>query len=62
MDRRMRSKTHAEVVEDSLERHTQCDRDVPLLCQQELYTQGFLDVPTGRKPEDSNLESVETMH
>jgi hypothetical protein len=34
---------------------------VPLRCQQELHTQGFLGVPTGKNPEDSNLASVEAM-
>jgi hypothetical protein len=30
-------------------------------CKQELYTQGFLDVPAGKNPEDLNLASVEAM-
>jgi hypothetical protein len=30
-------------------------------CQQELHTQGFSGVPTGKNPEDSNLASVEEM-
>jgi hypothetical protein len=32
-------------------------------CQQELHrpTRGFLAVPTGKNPEDSNLASVEAM-
>jgi hypothetical protein len=34
---------------------------VPLRCQQELLTQGFLGVSTGKNPEDSNLASVEAM-
>jgi hypothetical protein len=34
MDRRIRSKTHAR-VEDSFERHSQRDRNVPLQCQQD---------------------------
>jgi hypothetical protein len=29
--------------------------------QQELHTQGYLDVPTGRNPDDSNLARVEAM-
>jgi hypothetical protein len=31
---------------------------MPLRCQQELHTEGFLGVPTGKNPEDSNLASV----
>jgi hypothetical protein len=34
---------------------------VPLRCQQELHTQGFLGVPTGKNPEDSNPAIVEAM-
>jgi hypothetical protein len=34
---------------------------VPLHCQQELHTQGFLAVPTGKNAEDLNLVSVEAM-
>jgi hypothetical protein len=32
-----------------------------LCCQQALHTQGFLGVPTGKNPEDSNMESMEAM-
>jgi hypothetical protein len=42
------------------DRHPQCN-EVPLHCQQELHAQGFLGIPTGRNPEDSNLASVEVM-
>jgi hypothetical protein len=34
---------------------------VPLCCQQELPTQRFLGVPTGKNPENSNLVSIEVM-
>jgi hypothetical protein len=34
---------------------------VPLCCQQELNTQRFLGVPTGKNPEDSNLAIMEAM-
>jgi hypothetical protein len=34
---------------------------VHLHCQQELHTQGFLGVRTGKNREDSNLVSVEAM-
>jgi hypothetical protein len=34
---------------------------MPLRCQQELHTQGFSGVSTGKNPEDSNLASVEAM-
>jgi hypothetical protein len=43
------------------DRHPQCNGEVPLRCQQELHTQGFPGVPTGKHPEDSNLMSVEAM-
>jgi hypothetical protein len=43
------------------DRHPQCEGEVPLRCQQELHTQGFLAVPTRKTPEDSNLVSVEAM-
>jgi hypothetical protein len=43
------------------DRHPQCDGEVPLRCQQELHTQGFSGVPTGKTLEDSNLVSVEAM-
>jgi hypothetical protein len=32
---------------------------MPLLCQQELHTQGFLDVAIGKNSEHSNLVSME---
>jgi hypothetical protein len=47
----------AEVVSGSLKG----DGEVPLHCQQELHTQGFLGVPTGKNTEDSNPVSVEAM-
>jgi hypothetical protein len=48
------------VVADSL-KHPQFDGKVSLRCQQEPQTQGFLGVPTGKNPKDSNLVSVEAM-
>jgi hypothetical protein len=50
----------ASIVADSLDRHPQCS-EVPLHYQQELHAEGFLSIPTGRNPEDSNLASVEAM-
>jgi hypothetical protein len=50
----------AGVVADSLT-HPQRDGEVPLCCQQKLRTQGYLGVPKGKNPEDSNLASVEAM-
>jgi hypothetical protein len=41
--------------------HPQFDGEVPLHCQQELHTHGFLGVSTGKNPEDSNLASAEAM-
>jgi hypothetical protein len=35
--------------------------EVPLRRQQELYTQGFLDVPAGKYPEDSSMAGVEAI-
>jgi hypothetical protein len=37
------------------------DGEVPLRCQQELHTQGFLRVPTSKNPEYSYLASVGAM-
>jgi hypothetical protein len=34
---------------------------VLLRCKEVLHTQGFLVVPTGKNPEDSNLTCVEAM-
>jgi hypothetical protein len=52
----------AGVVADSLDRHPQCDGEVPICCQDEMHTQGFLGVPTDNKPEDAILAwSVEIM-
>jgi hypothetical protein len=54
MDRRIRTQLRWS------DRHPQCD--VSLCCQQELCTQGFFGVPTGKDPEDSNLTwNVEAM-
>jgi hypothetical protein len=39
----------------------QCDREVRLLCQQELHSQGILGIATGKNPEALNLPSVEAM-
>jgi hypothetical protein len=41
------------------DRHPQCD--VPLHCQQELHTRGYLGVPTGKNLGDSSPASVEAM-
>jgi hypothetical protein len=49
----------ARVVAGGLNRHQQCDVEGPLRCQQEVHTQRFLGVPTGKNPEDSNLVSRE---
>jgi hypothetical protein len=49
------------VVADSLTGNPQRNIEVPLSCQQKLHTQGFLDVPTAKNPEDPNLASVEAM-
>jgi hypothetical protein len=43
------------------DRHPQCDGEVSLRCQQELHTQGFPGVPTGKNPEDSSQVTVEAM-
>jgi hypothetical protein len=43
------------------DKHPQCDGEVLLGCQQELHTQGFLGVLTGKNPEDSIVPSVEAM-
>jgi hypothetical protein len=59
MDRHIRSKIPGYCGQS--DRHPQWDGEVPLRCQQELHTQGFLGVPTGKIPEDSNLASVEAM-
>jgi hypothetical protein len=59
-DRRIRSKLPAGVVADSLT-GIQMGWQVPLCCQQELHSQGFLGVPIGKNPEDSVLASVEAM-
>jgi hypothetical protein len=42
----------------SVDRHPQCDGEVPLRCQQELHTQGFRGATTDQNKEDSNLPSV----
>jgi hypothetical protein len=50
------------IVADSLTGiHNAMVSEMPLRCQQELHTQRFLDIPTGKNPEDSNLASAETM-
>jgi hypothetical protein len=53
--------TDGGVVADSLTGIHSADGEVPLHCQQELHTLGFLDVLTGKNPKDSNLASVEAM-
>jgi hypothetical protein len=44
-----------------VDRHPQCDGEVPLRCQQVLHAQGYLDVPRGKNSEYSNMASVEFM-
>jgi hypothetical protein len=43
------------------DRQTHCEHVLPLLCQQELYTQGILDVHAVRNHEDSNLAIIEVI-
>jgi hypothetical protein len=43
------------------DRHPQCDGEVPLRSQQEIYIQGCLCVPIGTNSEDSSQVSVEAM-
>jgi hypothetical protein len=53
--------TATEVIADSLDRHPHCDSEVSLRCEQELHTQWFFGVATGKNPEDSNLASLVAM-
>jgi hypothetical protein len=43
------------------DRLSQCNREMPLCCQQELHTQEFLGVLTGKIAENSNPSSMEAM-
>jgi hypothetical protein len=49
-------------VADSLDSHPQCDCEMPFCCQQELHTQGFLAVSTGKILEYSDWASMGAMH
>jgi hypothetical protein len=43
------------------DRHAQCDGEVSVHCRQELHTQAYLGVPTGKNPDNLNLACVEAM-
>jgi hypothetical protein len=58
---RSQSFKDAGVVTENLDRHPQCDGEVPPRCQREPHTQGISGVSTVKNPEDSNLASMTTM-